>query len=261
MNSITPTREFSIFSWMEKNREELTEKVVRAAFQDVLLGLTLSTITAPFVLTRIGLITLFSLPLALTVANAFYRTLSIINPHHCNVFFSYAPAVSFGMVDLSTRQVLIHEGGHALAHKLFYKHVKVSIEVYPLIGGVTKFSRMKDLTEWGLATRREWIGPIISAAGPLATMVVGLPTLILGHYQGGEFGKYLQTSVFLSVLSDAIYALEALSSPTKSSHDFGNLKRAGIHPLTSAATVILIPLLLKGILLLIDAEKDERTSK
>lgn len=162
---------------------------------------------------------------------------------------------------MTTRQVLIHEGGHYLSYKLFYKYLQPTIEVFPLFGGITRCSRLRLLSEWGEKLGRDQVRIAEIAAGSLATTMIGLPTLTFGHYQGGQLGEYLQASVFLTAISDATEALMVLFSEKSSNSDFSKLEHFGIHPMVSAATVFLIPLTLKSMLLLMDWLKKEELTK
>lgn len=255
----------SLYEWTLANRDKIIQEVAYPAIKDACLGAALCGMTSLFVTTSVGLITLAVLPVAVTVVNIYFRIMHLyfqdfdLELPDLWKYIHQAPSLTFAIIDLTTRQTIIHEGGHYFAIKLFYEKVQPSIEIFPLYGGVTRWS-MSHLTDWGKRLGRENADVAVAAAGTVATQLLNIPALIVGHYWGGQFGSYLQTSAFLSALADATYALTALSPKPKASSDFLALKKFGIHPFVCAFTVLLIPLAIKGVLLYLDQIREENPS-
>jgi hypothetical protein len=256
----------SLNEWFQENREKWIQEVALPAIRDACLGITFCAVTSFFVTTIPGLITFAILPVAVTVVNVYFRTMHLyfqdleLEMPNIGSYVSYAPLLTFSLLDLTTRQVLIHEGGHYLALKLFYEKVQPTIEVFPLIGGITRWSGPITLSDWGKHLGRENVEAAVAAAGVVATQLMNVPTLIVGHYFGGQIGSYLETSAYISALGDATYALSALFLKASSSSDFVRLNKYGIHPFISAATTLLIPLAVKGVLLYLDKLRKDSTS-
>ncbi|MCB1083768.1 MAG: hypothetical protein KDK61_05625 [Simkania sp.] len=257
----------SLYEWAQTNREKLIQQVALPAIRDVCLGVTFCAVTSFFVTTTPGLITLAVLPVAVTVANIYFRTVLLyfqdfkLDMSDIWGYVAYGPLLSFSLLDLTTRQVLIHEGGHYLALKLFYEKVQPTIEVYPLIGGITRWSSPSHLSDWGKRLGRENVEAAVAAAGVVATQLMNVPTLVVGHYLGGQIGSYLEASAYISALGDATYALSALFLKASSSSDFVQLNKYGIHPFISAATTLLIPLAVKSALLYLDKLRKDSISE
>ncbi|WP_420421551.1 hypothetical protein [Simkania sp.] len=257
----------SLPEWVQANREKMIQEVALPAIRDACLGITFCAVTSFFVTTNAGLITLAILPVAVTVINIYFRTMHLFF-NECGLempdlwdYISYAPALAFSCLDLATRQVLIHESGHYLAIELLFEKAHPSIEVFPLIGGITHWKSSRYLTDWGKSLGSENAKAVVAAAGTVATQLLNIPALVVGHYWGGQMGSYLQASAFISALGDATYALSALSSNPSSSSDFGRLKKYGIHPLIAATTAMLIPLAVKSVLLYLDQFREKSTTE
>lgn len=256
----------SLYEWVEANRDKIIQEVAYPAIKDACLGVAFCGMTSFFVTTSVGLITLAVLPVAVTVVNIYFRAMLLYSQEFelelpdLWKYIHHAPSLAFSIINLATMHTVIHEGGHYFAIKLFYEKVQPTIEVFPLIGGETRWRSSGSLTDWGKSVGSEKARIAVSAAGTVATQVLNIPALIFGHYYGGKVGSYLQMSALLSGVADAAYALSALESNPSPGSDFVALWKYGIHPLAAALTAVLIPLTIKGVLLYLDQIREENRS-
>lgn len=166
----------------------------------------------------------------------------------------------FSLIDEATHGVLIHETGHALAGILLCKLEKwPEIVIFPAsISGRTDFSII-DLTRLG-----NWLGEgrslaILAGAGPAFAIFDATALLCLAHAikdTQPEMYFYLITMAITRMYGQVGYALSALSIPSfttswEGNNDFYFLwKEAKIHPVVAAITMIAVPLLVQGTLML-----------
>jgi hypothetical protein len=177
----------------------------------------------------------------------------------CYSYLQYVCPLNFSILDLATRHVLIHEFGHALAAALLYQNARPSIEVFPFVGGITRFW-ITSLTNLGKFFGNKYSRLIVSAAGPATGIFVATIELGLAHYLKREhprLHRYLLCSAILCIAQHVIYALSTLwERNPMSGHDFANLwKIGGLHPLISAICLVALPLIVQMVLFKIDASK------
>lgn len=167
--------------------------------------------------------------------------------------------INFSILDMSTRNILVHEAGHAIAAVALYQNARPTIEVFPLTGGVTRFS-VGSLTKIGEFFGRKWTSVIVSAAGPAIAIIAASLNLGLSHYyakENPELHRYFLCMSIASIAQHVLYALSALWEKNPSGHDFIKLwKVGGIHPLFSVVGLIALPLIMKSIFFTIDYYRD-----
>lgn len=182
----------------------------------------------------------------------------------CNAILPFLSPMSFTLLDETTRGILIHEAGHAIAATAVYENANVTVQVSPLSGGVTHF-QTSTLTEFGHWLGRENSRILVSAAGPALGVFSASIHIGLSHYlkdSHPELSRYFLVTGISSIAHLAFYALSALGSNLSKGHDFGFLyQTANIHPIFAAITIIAIPMLVKGSLALIDYYRSKTISK
>lgn len=157
-------------------------------------------------------------------------------PHYCSLTFS--------ALDVMTRNLLIHEAGHAFAAKAIYWQANPKITVF-FMHAHTEFKTNK-LTAFGQSLGNDYARAFVTAAGTGAAIVDASANLILAHSirkKNPELSRHLRWMAGLSVVSHMFYAISAMWEST-SGHDFASLKRRlGIHPLISALAIPILPLI------------------
>ncbi len=164
--------------------------------------------------------------------------------------------MSFSALENTTTGVLVHEAGHALAAMTVYKDARASIEVFPFMGGVTRFYR-GSLTAVGEQLGARVSRLCVTAAGPLAGILVASGEIGLAHYvqdDHPQLSLYLLSMGIMSIAQHVIYALSALWEKSPSpGHDFVQLWRlGGIHPIQAAICMVALPMLVKTMIFSID---------
>ncbi len=153
---------------------------------------------------------------------------------------------------------LIHEMGHALMAKLFFKNACPKITIH-WTGGVTHYYTSPTmLTNWGKFLGYERACFMIRAAGPVFSMIEATILLMIAHQvkdKSPELRWHLIAMAIQRVVTHVFYALSALTLTSADwGHDFYFLWHMGsIHPLLAAITMIAIPLLVQQVLWKIEA--------
>ena len=181
--------------------------------------------------------------------------LKALKPHLQPFYQSWAMRIAQGcdywaftsviLNDLSTRKLVIHEGGHYLAASLLFRGSRPRITLnHPFLGGSTAFSTYR-LTPLGSLFGNHSSRLIIAAAGVAAELAVSIVEMGIDHFQSGkrpQLCKYLYASAIATITNAALYALSALLNPDPSSgHDFAQLAAGGIHPLLATAVILAVP--------------------
>jgi len=153
---------------------------------------------------------------------------------------------NFALLTGFNTQMLVHETGHTLATLLSYKSPRPMIEIFPFMGGITKYYKTS-LTAFGRK-----IGPVattcfVIASGPAFTLLISAAILAIGVAMKDrypQFSKYLIAWGVLDFANHANYAYSALrANPSNFSHDFVHLSIFGLHPIVATVGIIAIPIL------------------
>lgn len=246
-------------------KNHLIGEVAKSCFSELALSLAFTGVTTLFVTTSAGIASLIILTIAITTLNTAFKSVSAYLQYRCfqlqrdprpeaaayrqetqelaNYFSLLAP-FSFTALDTTTRNVLVHEGGHALAANLVYKGANPRIEVFPMEGGVTSyFPRL--LSNFGKHLGWKNADLLVSAAGSGAAVLSAAGGLVLATHireTHPQLHSYLVALSIASIVQHVLYALSALWAPSKSlGHDFVALWRHGIHPIVSAISLVALP--------------------
>lgn len=154
----------------------------------------------------------------------------------------------FSVLDSTTRDVVIHEGGHALAASALYKNANPKITVMPLQGGVTTFW-INGLTKVGKFFGEKGSRLIVAGAGPAAAVLADTIHIGVAHVirkTHPTLSSYLKITAIISLIGHVMYALSALSIKQQMpGHDFVALWMGGIHPVASIVAMVALPLIVK----------------
>jgi hypothetical protein len=243
------------FSSPAENKEisttsEATKRVAQEIFTELKVAITFCAISSFFVTSLPAAAILLIATISLIAGNALLRYLTLHTPQNTQGFLQKFMALNFAMFDTTTREILTHECGHALAATLLFKDANASVSLFPFIGGLTRFFP-DTLSSLGKKVGREMAYLIVTASGPLAALLVSSVALALCYMleeSHPQLTKYLSFCSFSSLGNHFLYALSALgvSPEEEEGHDFVFLWKNGhIHPLVSALTILLIPLFLK----------------
>jgi hypothetical protein len=156
--------------------------------------------------------------------------------------------LSFSLLDLMTRNTLVHEAGHACAVlALFVESIpKITLD---LSGGSTSYpiTALSGLGEFfGMETSRL----IISAAGTAFAVSAAALQIGLSYcMRGSKMSSYLIASAIVSIAQHVFYVLSALwQENPKAGHDFVRLWTVShIHPIVSATAIVALPLVVFGV--------------
>lgn len=263
-----------ILSIKDEKRETI-KKLAIAAFKELAIGLACAGLACVFCSNPIGIALAVGGVVAMVAVNTLFRAVAKVEEKHlrkieplktpeaekekkfsrsfiemCN----WTSAATFATVFAYTAGIAIHEIGHALAALLLFKNPSISISVNPWQNGLTTW------IEGGLSVVGRLLGVkearlVIAAAGTALILFVSLGLFIAGHVlkdKHPKICKYLNMIGIMNLVIHIQYALSALTGSTDSAHDFGSLKAGGVPPLVSVAVLIGLPLLVKGMLLLVD---------
>jgi hypothetical protein len=254
----------------KKEIDKLTNQVVRDSFTELGVVFAYTGFSCLFVASLSGVTTLLIASTCVVALNALFRYIKLLNVPTLDkkdqpsekTFIYRCLGWNFAFLDSATRDVLVHEFGHAACSTLLYKNSSLSITLLPFLGGVTSYTP-EALRSLGKLVGENAAGILVSLAGPLATLLFTSTALIISHLikeNHPQLHEYMNTSILLSVVQQLLYALSALeTSGEELSHDFVYLWAiGGIHPLLCAAFICLIPLVIKMVLRQI--ERDMQTA-
>ncbi len=257
---------------LKDKKKLIIKQIAIATLKELIISLAFTGAACLFVATP-AIPTLLATTIAVIAMNILIRTLTgalVYDMHRmkkqglapskelqaCHDLLQYLCPISFTILDTTTRAVLIHEGGHALAASLLYQNARPTIEIFPLKGGVTTYwPRM--LSNLGLYFGSKKADLIISAAGPAAGILTATIDLGLAHCvrkKHPELHRYLVCTAAMNIFQHSIYALSAFFETNPfSGHDFFHLwKGGGIHPIVSVISMVALPLILRATLFGID---------
>lgn len=175
----------------------------------------------------------------------------------------FCPIV-YTQIDTTTRSLLTHEAGHALAALAFYKNANPKISIYPgsiwtpfwtFTGDTSWNGSNSSLTTLGKLVGRNAANLICVAAGTGLAIISSISGLIIARKceeSHPELSRYCLVSSISTIAQHILYALSVFwESHPRSIHDFMQLWAGGIHPVLAAFTISL-PLIVRGCLFLSD---------
>lgn len=251
-------------------RNKIIKEIAKKTFIELAVAFAFTAVACLFVATPAGMATLAICAVSAIGINILLRSLAgyckyrllqlQVDPSKKGIekqkrfekvlnFLQYLAPLNFScVIDTNTRDLLIHEGGHALAAQALIKEPNPRISIKPLAGGVTSY-RVGALSRLGEFVGRENSKLLIAAAGP--ALSVGLATASLGfslalRKSHPELSRYLLMMSAVSIAQHALYALSALwSSKAQLGHDFVRLMGGGLHPVASVATIVALPIIVR----------------
>jgi hypothetical protein len=166
------------------------------------------------------------------------------------IFLDYLRATAFSTTSDLCRDTLIHESGHALAANLIFKGAQAKINVEAFSGSCQFYASARHLTSFGNCLGLNKALALVSAAGPLASLLTSSAFLTLAHFLPGRHHSlkaYLHMMTIQSVVRHAFYALSACFLTQASlGHDFYAIwMLAGVHPLVSTLCIVAMPIIVK----------------
>lgn len=253
----------------------LAKKVALASLKELAISLSFTAIACAFVPTPVTAIVLAITAVAIAVFNTLIRIAQAYctykqhqknNPVYKKVakVLQFLCPLSFGVLDVTTRQVLAHEAGHAIAASIVYNNARPRIQLKPFEGGVTRYYP-QELSAAGTAIGANASRMVVAAAGPFFGIALATADLVLAHKirkSHPMLRKYLIISAIMNIGQHIFYALSSFWTATNTSgHDFLKLASGGFHPAAAVATMIAIPLIIKGSLLLASYIRKKRQAK
>jgi hypothetical protein len=255
-------------------KTSMIKKIAASSFKELSVSFILTGLTCFFVASP-AIPTLLITTIGILALNLFMRSMTgyltyklerakrepsdkedVESLQFAHSFLQYLCPISFTILDITTRDVLVHESGHALTAMALYQNARPTIEVFPLEGGVTRYSA-GPLTKLGEFFGRKISGVIVSGAGAAFSILFATVNIGLAHHfkqDHPELHRYLLCAAISSIAQHVFYALSALWEKRPSSgHDFVKLWRVGgIHPVISVICMVALPLIVKTTLFTIE---------
>lgn len=267
-------------------KNQLIKEIAKRTIIELAVSLAFTAAACLFVATPAGMATLLISAIAAVVINillrcaaacCMYRISQLKHSDSENAqnkianFYSilnliryFIPGVFSTMVDANTREVIFHEGGHALAAHLLIKNPRTRITLKPGEGGQTVY-RLGPLTKIGEFFGRNKSKLIIAAAGPAVSVVTA--TIAIGVSLGirksnPEMSRYFKVMAADSIAQHAFYALSALWVPaTQRGHDFLQLMVGGVHPVAAVIAIVAVPIIVRIGFYIYDKIKESMAEK
>jgi hypothetical protein len=255
-------------------RAQLIKEVALATLKEIAISFAIVGICCLFVATPAGVGFLLTTTAAMVGFNFFIRILGGYTAYkliHAEdekqklkygstlTFLSYICPLTYSMVDVYSRNVLVHEAGHALAAMACYKNANPKVVILPPDGGYTQYQE-GPLTRFGQTIGSRASNVLVSGAGAGLALFSSVVQISASHKlekSHPALSKYLFFSAIFSIVQHITYALTALvTSPENLSHDFVSLWLGGIHPIAAVAFMIVVPIIIKIILYMIDSYKE-----
>lgn len=260
---------------VQNPRDQIIAEIARKSVNEFLVGMTFSGMACFFVATPAGMLTLLTATVGMVAINiliraaAGYATLCVRELENDESdearqkrqayetfidFTKYLCPLGFSRIDSATRNVLIHEGGHALAVIALYKETLPEITISPFEGGMTEFIP-EELSAFGNSVGEENAAAIVAAAGAGLAILFATAQLIAGHSLSEnypELSRYLEVTGLVTILEHIGYAASALLRECSEGHDFFFLREGGVSPAFCIALMLLLPLIAKTLLYVID---------
>jgi hypothetical protein len=244
-------------------KSSIIKSIALGALRELAISLALVGITCFFVATSEGVALLLTLALITTIVHTVLRSAASYfhyQEHVSKVEGSpesgrvYKALSSFlrtlfpaplALLDCTTRDVVVHELGHAVAASALFQNASPSITVYPLMGGATSYHD-NELTSFGKFIGAKNAERIVSGAGAGAAVLFSTASLLYAknHCEdNSELQMYLTATATHSIVQHVIYALSAFWAPFNMGHDFISLWVYGIDPITAATAIVAAPVI------------------
>lgn len=255
-------------------RNQLIKEVALATLKEIAISFAITGICCLFVATPAGVAFLLATTAAMVGFNFFIRLLGgytayklihaedekqKLNYGATLTFLSYICPLTYSMVDVYSRNVLVHEAGHALAAMACYKNANPRVVILPPDGGYTEY-QAGPLTRFGEKIGSKASNVLVSGAGAGLALICSASQIFASHKlqkSHPALSKYLFFTALFSIFQHITYALTALvTSPEHVSHDFVALWLGGIHPIAAVMFMIVVPIIIKIILYMIDSYKE-----
>lgn len=264
----------------------LIKTIVKKTLIELAVSLAIAGVTCFFIATPIGMATVFIAAIATVALNIIFRSIGALaeykiqqlqkkndprdqstlkNYKFVKRITNYLAPITFAVgLDMHTRDVVLHESGHALAANLLIKNPKTKISVQPLNGGQTTW-RLGSLTKLGEFFGRTNAKLIVAAAGPALSVCTSIASICASiglRKSQPELSRYLRIAAIVSIAQHAFYALSALwASPINNGHDFLRLWAGGVHPIVSVISIVAIPILVGAGFFIYEQVKKRREQK
>lgn len=259
---------------------KIIQNVAMSSLKEFAIAMTFAMITCTFVATPAGASVLVITALAVVAFNTLARTIgggctyalhrmdneNSFPSRFCKVtqtVCNYLAPMSFSILDSTTRDVVIHEAGHAAAAAMLYKDAKPQITVMPLQGGVTSFW-INGLTKMGRFFGEKGSRLIVAGAGPAAAVLADTIQIGVAHVVSKKhptLSRYLKITAIFSLIGHTFYAMSAFTATKIVGHDFAVLWAGGIHPVVSIVAMVGLPIIVKLGLCAYDHIKAKRAAK
>ncbi|MCE5315854.1 MAG: hypothetical protein LLG04_00645 [Parachlamydia sp.] len=243
---------------------KIIQNVALASLKEFAIAMTFAAITSTFVVTPAGASVLIITALAVVAFNTLARSLGggcdyalhhIANKNSLNyrvckatqTICNYLAPISFSILDSTTRDVVIHEAGHAAAASLLYQNAKPQITVNPLQGGMTSYW-VNGLTKTGRFFGEKGSRLIVAGAGPAAAVLADTIQIGVAHVVNKShptLSRYLKITAIFSLIGHTFYAFSAFTATKIVGHDFAVLWAGGINPIVSIIAMVGLPIIVK----------------
>lgn len=155
------------------------------------------------------------------------------------VILSTTCAIQMAQVDYCTRNVLVHEGGHALVGMAVFTNAYPRVQITGVGTGQTGMVSINTSQPILWFEGGEFL---YRAGGPVASLASTVVMIALAHFWGDAydgFGEYLYEAAALTVSQHIRYANSTSSS---NSHDFAFMARAGMPAWIWVGIFAIVPL-------------------
>lgn len=243
---------------------KIVQNVAMSSLKEFAIAMAFAAITCTFVATPAGASVLVITALAVVAFNTLVRTVgggctyALHRMDNKNAFkhkfckgtqtvCNYLAPISFTVLDSTTRDVVIHEAGHAAAAALLYKGAKPQITIMPHQGGMTSFW-VNGLTKIGRIFGEKGSRLLIAGAGPAAALLADSIQIGVAHVvrkSHPTLSRYLKITAIFSLIAHTMYAFSAFTATKIVGHDFAVLWAGGIHPMVSIVSIVGLPIIVK----------------
>lgn len=271
---------------LQNVKNALIKEIAKTALAELVVGLIFAGIACLFVATPFGMATLLIAAVAAVALSIIFRSINaycsykmflLQNPSTqketdkrslfsmIGGFFNALALLPFtSLVDSKTRDLLVHEAGHAIAANALIKNPNTRISIVPFEGGQTTY-RLGKLSTLGEFFGRENSKVIIAAAGPALAVATATASFAIGSAidkSNPELSRSMKISGIDSIARHVFYAFSAIKETVKSkANDFSVIWSRGIHPIVSAITMLVIPILVKIGFYIYDKVTESRKAK
>ena len=156
------------------------------------------------------------------------------------VFLNVVCAMQLASVDQYTRNVLVHEGGHALTGLVVFANAYPKVQITGPAAGSTEMLPINVNKPIVGFKGSEFL---YTAGGPIASLCSVVVMVAIAHFWGDAydgFDQYLYEAAGLTAIQHIEYAR---TSSLSSSHDFGSMAKMGMPQWIWVALFVLVPLL------------------